>query len=129
LSGRAALALYFVAGKWGCGPAHRVYSAIEPLSPEQRLGYRIGRLRAQLHGDQDWCAPIPSRPRGMRRKRYDRIVSEIRRATLARMHFITRWTLNLFSARPMHPNQARAIHAARANGQDPAQFRRSTGRF
>ena len=125
LSGRAALALYFVAGKWGCGPAHRVYSAIEPLSPDRRLAYRIARLRGELGGDQDWCTPIPGRPPGMRRKRYKRIVAEIERATSLRMRFIWRGALNLYSARPLHPNQARAVHAARAKGEDPAQFRRA----
>ncbi len=83
--------LYSPNGLFRCRKCHDLPYGSQMESDSDRASRKANKLRKQLGGEQGCLNPIPSRPKGMHRKTYQRIVNEIRNAEEIVMIEISRY--------------------------------------
>lgn len=78
--GKRQAVLYSPAGLFRCRKCHGLPYSSQMESNSDRASRKANKLRKRLGGEEGALNPIPSRPKGMHNKTYDRIVSQITEA-------------------------------------------------
>lgn len=78
--GKRQVVLYGLAGLFRCRKCHGLPYSSQMESNSDRASRKANKLRKRLGGEEGALNPIPSRPKGMHYKTYDRIVSQITEA-------------------------------------------------